>query len=96
MTRNYYTGSMVSTAALEDMISSMVESGTSQADYERLTDSYRQHMISALEFLDDRLWWQPETSEIFWEDDGSENPLPEIDFEGWWNQTTTDWVNEVI
>lgn len=96
MTRNYYTGSMVSVTALEDMISNMVESGTSQADYERLTDSYRQHMISALESLDDRLWWQPETSEIFWEDNGSENPLPEIDFESWWNQTTTDWVNEMV
>lgn len=94
--RIFYTGSMVSSTALENMISNLVESGTSEADYEKLVDSYRQHMISALEVLDSRLWWQPETGEIFFEDDDSGDPAPDADdFSDWWNSTTQSWIEGV-
>ena len=91
--RTFYRSSIVGDTAINDMISNLVDE---DHDFDSMLDSYRQHMINSMESLDDRLWWQSETSEIFWEDDGSESPLPEIDFEDWWNQTTTDWVNEVI
>lgn len=93
--RIYYAGSMVSSTALENMISNMIESETPEAEYERLVDSYRQHMIGALEALDSRLWWQPETGEIFFEDDGSGDPAPDADdFSDWWNSTTQSWIEE--
>lgn len=51
-------------------------------------DALRAYIIEQMEALDDRLWWQPETSEIFLEDDGSERPLlSESDFDDWWNDT---------
>lgn len=89
--RTFYRGSMVSSTVLDDMIANMQETAD-QAEFDRLTSSYRQHMINALESIDDRLWWQPETGEIFWEDDGSGRPLPEVDdFEAWWQKTTESW-----
>lgn len=51
-------------------------------------DALRAYIIEQMEALDDRLWWQPETSEIFWEDDGSKRVLlSESDFDDWWNDT---------
>lgn len=92
----FYTSSMVSSTALENMISNLVDSGAPEAEYDRLVDSYRQHMISALEALDSRLWWQPETCEIFLDDDGSGDPAPDADdFSDWWNSTTQSWIEGV-
>lgn len=51
----------------------------------RYIDALRAYMIAAIEAYDDRLWWQPETSEIFWEDDGSDAEEPDdTDFGTWW------------
>lgn len=89
--RAFYTGSMVSSTVLEDMIANMQETAD-QEEFDRMASNYRQYMTNALESLDDRLWWQPETGEIFWEDDGSDKPLPYTsDFEAWWKETTENW-----
>jgi hypothetical protein len=89
--RAFYTGSMVSSTVLEDMIANMQETAD-QEEFDRMASNYRQYMTNALESLDDRLWWQPETGEIFWEDDGSDKPLPDPDdFEAWWKETTENY-----
>ena len=89
--KRYYIGSMVSDTAIGEMIANMQETAD-QEEFDRLSSSYRQYMISELNALDDRLWWQPETGEIFWEDDGSGKDLPEADdFETWWKETSADW-----
>ena len=85
--RLYYRGALVSSTALENMISNLADNDN---DFESLTDSYRQYMTVALESLDNRLWWQPETGEIFCEGETTNRP---DDFESWWNETTTNWVN---
>ena len=87
--RTFYRSSIVGDTTINDMISNLVDE---DHDFDSLLDSYRQHMINSMEFLDDRLWWQSETSEIFWEDDGSEKPLPEIDFDDWWSKNTESWI----
>ena len=93
--RQYYCGSIVSDTVLENMIANMQETAD-QDEFDRLAGNYRQYMISALEALDDRLWWQPETSEVFWEDDGSDRQLPDPDgFESWWNETTQSWIESL-
>ena len=89
--RTFYSGSMVSRTVLENMIANMQETAD-QAEFDRMSSSYHQYMTSALKSLDDRLWWQPETGEIFWEDDGSGKPLLNADdFESWWKETTENW-----
>lgn len=94
--RAYYTGSMVSSTVLENMIADMQED-SDQDEFDRLSDNYRQYMITALETLDDRFWWEPETSTVYYEDDGSGKPLPETeDFENWWSETTSAWIDQLI
>lgn len=89
--RLYYRGSMVSSTVLEDMIANQMETADDEL-FEKLTESYRAYMTEQLEQLDDRLWWQPETSEVFWQDDGSGKELPDPDeFEDWWEETTEGW-----
>ena len=88
--RKFYTGHMVSDLAVNDMISNMQETAD-QVEFDRLSDEYRQHMIAALEALDDRLWWEPETGSVNYEDDGSDKPLPD-DFESWWTEMTSTWI----
>lgn len=87
--REYFKGHMVSALALENMIADIVDSDM----FEEACTNYRQHMIAALETLDDRLWWEPETSTVYWQDDGSEKPLPDPDeFQSWWTETTSAWI----
>lgn len=59
------------------------------------TSALHQFLIARLENLDDRLWWQPETSEIFYEDVEQEKPLPdEFEFESWWSEQITDFCEQ--
>ena len=60
---------------------------------ESYMESLRAFISGRLDRLDDRLWWQPETGEIFWEDDGSGKQLPdEYDFSSWWDDVLSDAV----
>jgi len=66
---------------------------------EEQTDKFmsdmRRYLIDRLDDLDDRLWWQPETSEIFYEDDTPEKPLPdESDFDSWWSDTISEFLDQ--
>ena len=89
--RLYYRGSMVSSTALENMIHDMMDSADDEM-FDHLCSDYRQYMTGELQALDSRLWWQPETSEIFWQDDESGNELPDPDdFAEWWQETTSNW-----
>ena len=89
--RQYYVGSMVSDTAIDEMIANMQETAD-QDEFDNMKSSYSKHMIEKLKELDDRLWWQPETGEIFWEDDGLGKDLPDPDcFEDWWKETTAEW-----
>lgn len=89
--RNYYTGAMVSETVLQDMIANMLETADDELA-EKMEGSYRKYMTEKLEALDDRLWWQPETGEVFWQDDGSGKELPDPDeFEEWWSETSAGW-----
>jgi hypothetical protein len=59
-----------------------------------ISDMYA-YLIERLEKLDDRLWWQPETSEIFYEDDEPEKPLPdESDSNSWWSEQINDFLGQ--
>lgn len=96
----YFRGASVGTASIDMMLNDMFydETPTEEA-FRNLSRSYHEYMHAALDTLDDRLWWQPETSEIFYEDDGSDRPLPfeedDGDFETWWNETTERWMNSL-
>lgn len=53
----------------------------------------RLYMIARLDELDDRLWWQPETSEIFYEDIEPGKNLPdECDFPAWFDEQVSDFL----
>lgn len=91
ISRTFYTGSMVSDTALEEMVNNIMET-SDQDEFDRLTSEYRQHMTCKMESLDDRLWWEPETGTIYWQDDGSGKKLPE-NFESWWEETTNAWAS---
>lgn len=90
--RLFYRGSVVGDAEISNMIENILD-GSDDTMYNYLAASYSHYMDNALERLDNRLWWQPETSEVFWENDGSEKPLPDIDFEEWWNETSRTWFD---
>lgn len=92
--RLFYRGSCVGTD-VEIMVANQVDD---EHSYDSLMESFRSFMTEELEKLDSRLWWQPETSEVFWEDDGSGNPLPEkFDcydcFEDWWENKCDAWFS---
>lgn len=64
-----------------------------QQQVESYMESLRAFILGRLVRLDDRLWWQPETGEIFWEDNGSGKQLPdEDDFGSWWDDVLSDAV----
>ena len=91
--RVYCTAAMLGTAAIDEMINSTFETTPTQEEFESRSASYRAHMIAALEDLDDRFWWEPETSTLYWQDDGSDAPLPDpYTFEDWWQETTSAWI----
>ena len=58
---------------------------------EKYLSDLRRFLIDALESCDDRLWWQPETSEIFWEDDGRDEP-DNSDFASWWEEKISEFI----
>ena len=89
--RLFYRGSKVGDTVIDDMIANLVDD---DHDYETMRQNYVDFMIGEMEKLDDRLWWQPETSEIFYQDDETGKPLPE-DFESWWDETNEKWANEI-
>ena len=57
----------------------------------RYLSSLRAYMNKALESYDDRLWWQPETSEIFWEDDGTRDEPDDSGFDSWWDEKISEF-----
>ena len=59
---------------------------------EQYLSALRRFMVDSLEALDDRLWWQPETSEIYWEDDGSDRDEPDDSgFDSWWDEKISEF-----
>ena len=91
ISRAFYTGSMVSDTVLENMIGDIMETAD-QNEFDRLTSEYPPFMIDKMESLDDRLWWEPETGTVYWQDDGSGKALPD-NFESWWEETTSEWIS---
>ena len=64
---------------------------------ERYLDALYNHLNRALEAYDSRLWWQPETSEIFWEDDGSGRDEPDdYGFSSWWEEQISEFNETYI
>ena len=98
--RVYYRGHEVG----ETSINETVLAYTNGADFtdDEITNaisSVRTRLHESLESLDDRLWWQPETSEVFWEDDGSGRPLPFDEdpesFLEWWSESITKALDSI-
>lgn len=95
--RLYYRGAKVGDTVIDELIANVTEN---ENEYEPAARSYRNWMIDALTGLDERLWWQPETSEVFYLDEnepsGSDKPLPYADdpdgFDEWWKETTDAWI----
>ena len=90
--RVYFRGTEVGEVmAIEAVLAYVNGSDYTDEQTEKAISAYRSKMHDALTALDDRLWWQPETGEVFWEDDGSGKPLPYADdpdgFIDWWNET---------
>lgn len=66
---------------------------------ENAVSSFYERTHTALQELDDRLFWQPETSEVFYEDVEQEKELP-FDQDGeefieWFEETTDRIYNDV-
>jgi len=91
----FYRGHMVSEIAYNNMINDMMETAD-DALYERLESSFLKYMNEHLEQYDSRLWWQPETSEVFWDDYGTGEMPDEDGFEDWWKETVSDWYELAI
>lgn len=72
----------------------LCEEDISAEEADALKSKFYSQLHSAIEALDDRLWWQPETSEVFYEDDESGRELPfENDNDGfiqWFNEAVSD------
>ena len=68
---------------------------TTKAQNEQFISDLYDYLYDRLDELDDRLWWQSETSEIFYEDVDQEKPLPdESDFESWWSEQIDNFLEE--
>ena len=90
--RVYYRGHEVGEVSVNEAV--LAYTNGSDFTDDQITESIssvREKIHEALESLDNRLWWQPETSEVFWEDDGSGRHLPfdndPESFIEWWNET---------
>lgn len=93
--RLFYRGSEVGEVAINETILSFVnECDYTDEQINELTSNFRMEIRNALEELDSRLWWQPETSEIFCEDDESGKPIPFNDdpngFAEWFSETVSN------
>lgn len=88
----FYRGSEVGDTALDNMLMDWMD-GASEEEQVTIRSNFYSKMHDAIQALDNRLWWQPETSEIFYEDN-SDRPLPFDEdgdgFREWWDETTTE------
>lgn len=87
--RLYYRGSEVGDIIINESVLGWTnDSNCTDQEIEEMFSNLRTALTANLEELDDRLWWQPETSEIFYEDIDPEKPLPfkndTAGFLAWW------------
>lgn len=88
--REFYRGYKVGSDYINNTLGDM--------DENTVSDFFERVHIT-LQELDDRLFWQPETSEIFYEDVETEKPLPfgfnEFEFLEWWEEKTQQIYEEI-
>ncbi len=88
-----YVGHEVGEEAIEEAVLDWCNMAP-EIDTDDAIDHVMTRLRDAVEEHDSRLYWEPETSTLWWEDVGDGRPAPEFDPE-WWDQAVGEALREI-